>query len=120
MSNPVSFLDEVPEIDALSLMIVFIVAPLVPFFITVGCRSRRNYKRHGKTKSIIHNSAYILNKHAGVIGCCNIIFAIIIALSQGIFVYHNLQMGMDISYYMKIDIPEYEAVNNIDAASNLN
>src|SRR4051794_21413486 len=95
------FLDSLPPLDAATMLGIFVAVPLIPFFIAVAFvpKSEQHYKQ-SRAKNFLYSSVYVLSKHAGIIVTCNLIWSIIIACSQSVYVYNKLSLGSDITYYM--------------------
>lgn len=41
-------------------------------------------------------------------------FVVLLALNQAMYAYKHVSVGSDISYYLKVDLPAYDALGNHD------
>jgi hypothetical protein len=114
--------ESLPELDAVQTLLIFGLVPIALFLLVSWCyQSKLTKKRSsGRQVKFIYAMGHVVHKYAGVITLLSILWAIVLAILQSVYVYHHLTVGTDINYYLQVNSPEYEGVSNIDDAQNLN
>lgn len=114
-----------PTYQPYRVVIVFAGVPVLGFLLVLAV-----YSYFGKTydekrnvpipysKRFRRNLPLLVFKYSPWIGIACILWAAIIMIVQACFIYNHLGLATELDYYLKIDIPEYEAVDLINLAGD--
>eukprot|EP01038_Epipyxis_sp_PR26KG_P005369 gene5369-7445_t len=102
----------------------YIVIPILIFWVAsiwhnYSTQSSDYNESKVKTKSFVNSGIYVFHKYSLLILIMNVLLAILLIVNQGIYIVNNLSLGTDVDYYLKVDLPEYDAVSAINNAQSL-
>lgn len=89
----------------------------------VGVRSELFYNEYedGKFKSRIGRFWYhffrLAKRYASVIFTVNLILWITVTIMQSVYVYDTMELGEEVTYYLTVDLPVFDANNAINSAT---
>jgi hypothetical protein len=105
-------------INSVTILLVFVGCPWVPFLIGVRNIGQTTERRTGIGDP--RNYALLLSKYSYLLSVANIIWAVIICASQATYIINKIHYENQPSYYMQVDLPEFNAVRKIEATQAKN
>lgn len=103
-------------LDSSTVLVLYVSVPIVPFLIGVALVSRQTDWRAGRWESFIRNCALLVSKFAPLIAILNLVWALLVVFYQVSFLYAKVSLSRDLSYYVQVDLPDYERVGAINLA----
>jgi hypothetical protein len=108
------FFLSLPSMNHLVALILSVIVPGALWLTCCAC----NWYFFNKHEKFSFSSANFIVKRAGIIACLNIIFLALLCSNQTTRFIMNTTIGVDIMYYTKVDLPEYDAYDAVNAASS--
>jgi hypothetical protein len=98
--------------------IIFAIVPVSLFLLSLLVYSVLSPKPHGICRSLNENALWIVFHLSPVIALLCISWAIVISCVQGVYLYHNAELATDLTYYLKVDLEQYQTVDLINLAES--
>lgn len=100
--------------------LIYVIVPLFPITITMHSISSRYSWNGGRMYSLLCNFLVVLYRFAPIIAVGNLLWTILIMFNQGSYAYNKLTWQKDISYYFKVNLPDFDMMDSYYSAAALN
>lgn len=120
-----AIVNNTPTYQPYRVVIVFAGVPILGFFLVLAvysCFGKTFDEKRNKpipySKRFRRNIPKLVFKYSHWIGIASILWSALVMIVQACFIYNHLGLATELDYYLKIDIPEYEAVDLINLAED--
>jgi len=115
MDSIIEFLKDIPPISPIIALILLVVIPTFAFLIAFNlCPASAEYVTYNALWKFAEDNSFKLL-------FVNSLATFLLVINQIIFIQQeNVDMGLDISYYLRVNLNEYDSTIAIDQASSLN